>query len=113
LLDRGQGIEQILAAVSVDTLVRQDIHTLDLLAWALHRAGRTVEALPIVRRAMQTGTAEPSLRYHAGVIEAGAGNNESARAHLDAALGRRRALSDAQVGEIRRTLRMLSAASER
>jgi Flp pilus assembly protein TadD len=110
LLDRGQGVEKIIAAVSVDTLVRQDIHTLDLLAWALHRAGRTVEALPIIRRSVRMGTAEPLLRYHAGVIEASAGESESARAHLDAALGRRRALSDTQAKEIRQTLRILSTA---
>ena len=112
LLDRSRKVDEIIHAVSADTLVRQDIHTFDLLAWALHRGGHTVEALPIVRRAVHIGTTEPSLRYHAGMIEASAGNKETARAHLDAAMGRRRGLSDAQVSEIRRTLRTLPSASE-
>ena len=112
LLDRGQSIDKIVTAASADTLVRQDVHTLDLLAWALHRAGRTGDALPIVRRAVRTGTAEPSLRYRAGVIEADAGNSDAARSHLNLALARRGALSDAQVTEIRRTLRTLPSTSE-
>jgi tetratricopeptide (TPR) repeat protein len=112
LLDRGQGIDKIITAASADTLVRQDAHTLDLLSWALHRAGRTAEALPIIRRAVQTGTAEPSLRFHAGVIEANAGNYDAARSHLNMALARRGALSVAQVAEIRRTLRTMPSAPE-
>jgi tetratricopeptide (TPR) repeat protein len=112
LVDRGRKIDEIIHAVSADTLVRQDVHTLDLLAWALHRDGRTVEALPIVRRAIHMRTNEPALRFHAGMIEASVGNHAAARTHLEAAIGRRRALSDAQVREIRRTLRTLPSASE-
>jgi tetratricopeptide (TPR) repeat protein len=112
LLDRGRGIDKIITAVSADTLVRQDVHTLDLLAWALHRAGRTGEALAIVRRAVRTGTVEASLRYHAGMIEAIAGNYDAARSHLELALVRRGALSDAHVADIRQTLRTMPSASE-
>ena len=102
LLDRGRSVDPIVAAVAADSLVRQDVHTLDLLAWALHRAGRSAEALPLVRRAMRTGIVEPSLRYHAGIIEMAVGDLHAAREHLKVAAARERALTRAQRAEIRR-----------
>jgi tetratricopeptide (TPR) repeat protein len=104
LLERGRSLDATVSAVAADTLVRQDVHTLDLLAWALHRAGRSREALPVIRRAMRMGSVEPSLRYHAGMIEWAAGDPATARSHLDVALGRRHALSAEQVTEIRHAL---------
>lgn len=102
LLDRGRSLDAAIAAVAADTLVRRDVQTLDLHAWALHRAGRSLEALPIIRRALRLGSVEPSLRYHAGMIESAAGDPAAARKHFDLALGRRHALSPAQVADIRR-----------
>ena len=104
LLDRGRNAPEIIAVTTADTLVRRDIHTLDLLAWALHRAGRSVEALPLTRRALSLGSAEPVLRYHAGMIELAAGDAATGLQHLTLALGRRRALTGAQVREIRLAL---------
>lgn len=104
LLDRERNVASIVALAAADTLVRHDIHTLDLLAWALHRAGRSTDALPLARRVMQPGSTEPMLRFHAGMIELAAGDTVVARHHLLLALGRVRALSTAQVREIRRAL---------
>jgi predicted Zn-dependent protease len=104
LLDRGRNVPEIIAVAAADTLVRRDIHTLDLLAWALHRAGRSREALPLTRRAMSLGSVEPVLRYHAGVIELAAGDVATGRQHLALALGRRRALTGEQVREIKRAI---------
>ena len=56
---------------------------------------------------MQLGTVEPALRYHAGMIELAAGDSTMARQHLAMALGRRRALSVAQVAGIRHALKAL------
>ena len=102
LLEQGRSVEPIIAAVAADTLVRQDVHTLDLLAWALHRAGRSAKALPLARRAMRTGIVEPSLRYHAGVIEMAAGDPNAAREHLKVAAARERSLTGEQRAELRR-----------
>ena len=107
LLDRDRNVGQIVSLAAADTLVRQDVHSLDLLAWGLHRAGRSRDALPLARRAMQLGSVEPALRYHAGVIELAAGDSTVARQHLELALGRHRALPVAQVAEIRRALQAL------
>ena len=104
LLDRGRNVGSIVALAAADTLVRHDIHSLDLLAWALHRGGRSTEALSLARRALSQGSTEPMLRYHAGMIELAAGDTALARYHLSLALGRARALSPAQIGEIRRAL---------
>ena len=105
LLDRGDHALRFVTTAAADTLVRRDIHTLDLLAWALYRSGRSPEALPLARRAVVRGTTEPLLRYHAGLIELAAGDRTRAREHLKLAMRGRRALSDAQVAEIRKALR--------
>jgi tetratricopeptide (TPR) repeat protein len=104
LLDRGRNVPEITAAAAADTLVRQDIHALDLLAWALHRAGRSRDALRLARRVMSLGSVEPVLRYHAGMIELAVGDTPTGLRHLELALARRRALTGEQVREIKRAL---------
>jgi hypothetical protein len=105
LLDQGSEADEIASLAAADTLVRRDVYTLDLLAWALHRAGRTIEALPLSRRAMTLGSLEPALRYRAGIIEFAAGDSASGRRHLEPALRGRSALSPSQVAEARKTLK--------
>lgn len=57
----------------------------DAYAWALHKAGRSREALPVARRAQRLGTRLPYLRFHLGAIEA-ALHDPAAAADLRAAL---------------------------
>jgi tetratricopeptide (TPR) repeat protein len=109
MLDHGGNAADVVTMVARDTLVRRDSHTLDLLAWALHRAGRSREALPIARRAVAMGSVEPALRYHVGTIELAAGMPGMAREHFQVALRGERALAESQVTEIRRALDSLSA----
>lgn len=100
LLDSGRADSSVLSMTAADTLVRHDVHTLDLLAWALYRSGRVQEALPIMRRAMALGSMEASLRYHAAMIEFTAGDAELGDEHRRIAVSRRNALTDAQVSEL-------------
>jgi tetratricopeptide (TPR) repeat protein len=65
---------------------RQNIDAQDALAWALHSAGRDAEALPLAQQAASLGGATASFLYHRGVIEAGLGMVEAARATLQQAL---------------------------
>jgi tetratricopeptide (TPR) repeat protein len=58
--------------------VREDVFTLDALAWALHVAGRSQEARSIHGRVMKTGTQDARLFFHAGVIAAAIGEYEEA-----------------------------------
>ncbi|MBW3659035.1 MAG: tetratricopeptide repeat protein [Actinobacteria bacterium] len=62
-----------------------NIYAADALAWALHRAGRSDEAGPIVERALRLDTADPLLRFHAAAVTA-AGDEDRARALLTSAL---------------------------
>jgi len=59
-----------------------NIYAADALAWALHRAGRDTEALPLMRRALRLGTSDALLRYHAAEVFAGAGRDQQARQQL-------------------------------
>ncbi|MEP6762634.1 MAG: tetratricopeptide repeat protein, partial [Sporichthyaceae bacterium] len=65
---------------------RHSIHTADALAWALHAAGRSAEALPYARRATELGSRDARILFHRGVIEAAAGDSAQARRSLAATL---------------------------
>ena len=101
LLDSRRDDATLISMLAADTLVRHDVHTLDLLGWALYRSGRGREALPIMRRAMALGATEASLRYHAAMIEFAAGRAELGDTHRRIALSRRNALTAAQISELR------------
>lgn len=62
------------------------IFTQDAYAWALHKAGRSAEALPVARAATRTGLQSPALLARVGTIEAAAGRSAAARATLTRAL---------------------------
>lgn len=58
----------------------------DALAWALHVNGRSAEALERSREALRTGTRDPSILYHAGVIATAAGEAGLGQGWLEDAL---------------------------
>jgi len=58
---------------------RPSIYGDDALAWALARAGRCDEALPLAARALRLGTRDPLLFFHRGYAEACAGNRAAMR----------------------------------
>jgi tetratricopeptide (TPR) repeat protein len=58
---------------------RPSIYGDDALAWALARAGRCAEALPLATRALRLGTREPLLYFHRGYAEGCAGNRDAMR----------------------------------
>jgi tetratricopeptide (TPR) repeat protein len=62
------------------------IKSADAVAWALHRLGRDDEAAPYVAEALRLGSVEPSIRFHAGAIEAARGDVADARRDLTMAL---------------------------
>ncbi|MFI0422088.1 hypothetical protein [Spongiactinospora sp. 9N601] len=51
----------------------------DALAWALHRAGRSAEALPYARQATATGWRNALARHHRAEIERALGKDAAAR----------------------------------
>jgi Flp pilus assembly protein TadD len=65
---------------------RPSIYGDDALAWALARAGRCEQALPLAKRALRLGTKDPLLFFHRGYAEACAGNRRKMRAWYTRAL---------------------------
>lgn len=64
---------------------REDVFTLDAVAWALSGAGMIDEARAFSRRALAEGTQDARLFFHAGVIAARAGDNQRAQEWLSKA----------------------------
>ncbi|MFP5253570.1 MAG: tetratricopeptide repeat protein [Actinomycetes bacterium] len=75
-----------LAGARAEWQRRRSVHVADALGWALFRAGRPEQALPLLRRATRLGTAEPRFWLHRGTVEAALGLDRPARRHLAAGL---------------------------
>ncbi|MYZ41281.1 tetratricopeptide repeat protein, partial [Streptomyces sp. SID4917] len=61
------------------TRSHRNMYVADALAWALHRAGRSDEALTYARKAMGQGLRSALFSYHLGEIERALGMYGSAR----------------------------------
>ncbi|SEM14641.1 Tetratricopeptide repeat-containing protein [Blastococcus sp. DSM 46786] len=85
--DHGDPVAAV-AAAEAEFARRQSIDAHDALGWALHRAGRDVEALEHARAATALGGEDARFLYHRGAIEAALGRVDEARATLTAALDR-------------------------
>jgi len=57
-----------------DLTLRSSIHAHDALAWALYKNGEAAEASTECAKALATGTRDPHLLYHAGMIRMAAGD---------------------------------------
>ncbi len=68
LLDRGVQVPTILAQAQQDLTTRKDVYGYDLVAWALHAAGRDVEAVSMMQQALALRTQDPVLQMHADAI---------------------------------------------
>lgn len=66
--------------------VRHDVYTWDALAWALYKNGKAEEAARASEKAMQFGTRDALLLFHAGMIAERLGQREQAHKDLDEAL---------------------------
>ncbi|WP_405581690.1 tetratricopeptide repeat protein [Streptomyces sp. NBC_01190] len=65
---------------------RHSVLVADALGWALHRAGRDREALPMADQADRLGWRDALLHYHRGVIEQSLGDDRASAKDLAAAL---------------------------
>jgi tetratricopeptide (TPR) repeat protein len=72
---------------------RPSIYGDDALAWALARAGRCAEALPLAERALRLGTRDPLFYFHRGYAEGCAGNRAAMREWYARALEQSEAFS--------------------
>ncbi|MDQ3381664.1 MAG: tetratricopeptide repeat protein [Actinomycetota bacterium] len=67
-------------------LSRPSIYGDDVLSWALARAGRCREALPLAQSALRLDTKDPLLYFHRGYAEGCAGNRAAMRNWYERAL---------------------------
>ena len=68
LATRRQQLEQSLQLASDELNTREDVFTMDVLAWALRANNRLTEALGYSRKSLAEGTQDGRFFYHAGCI---------------------------------------------
>ena len=84
--DHDMKLDEALALAQKELEVRRDVYTWDALAWVLYKNGKLEEAARASERAMQFGTRDALLLFHAGMIADGLGHREQARSELKRAL---------------------------
>jgi hypothetical protein len=81
---------------------RQDVFTLDALAWALASAGQIQEASALMTRALAEGTEDARLFLHAAVIAAADSRTADAARYARKAHALRFTLLPSELGVLRR-----------
>jgi tetratricopeptide (TPR) repeat protein len=88
LFEADHGTPQDAVAVAEKAYAKRpkSIFTQDAYAWALHKAGRSREALPVARQALRLGLRSPAMIARVGAIEVAAGERAAAAKTLARAL---------------------------
>jgi tetratricopeptide (TPR) repeat protein len=86
LADHDRDLPTALALAEQDFAGRQDVHGHDTLAWALFKNAHLEEAAKHSAAALQFGTRDPLLYYHAAWIHDARGDHQKAKEELRAAL---------------------------
>lgn len=68
LAERDRNIPEAVRLAERAASERQDIQTMDALAWSYVKAGRLLDAQSAIARALRTGTRDARIRCHAAVI---------------------------------------------
>lgn len=68
LAERGRNIPEAIALAERAAAERQDVVTMDALAWSYFKGGRIADATTAMQRATRLGTADPRIRCHASAI---------------------------------------------
>ena len=66
--------------------VRRDIYTWDVLAWAFYKNGKVPEAVEAIGHALEPGTQDAMLFFHAGMIYDRNGEAAKSKYYLERAL---------------------------
>jgi tetratricopeptide (TPR) repeat protein len=111
LLDHDRRVPEVYETVRAELRTRRDIYGWDVLAWALHKLGRDVEARDASRVALSRHTRDAMLHYHAGMIAYTLGDDATARTELTTALAINPYFHHTQPDEARRALECIDARS--
>jgi tetratricopeptide (TPR) repeat protein len=86
LADHDLRLREALRLVRAELSTRRDVYGWDALAWVMFKLGRLDEARVASERALELGTPDARLWYHAGMISASLGDEDRAREELSRAL---------------------------
>jgi tetratricopeptide (TPR) repeat protein len=84
--DHEMKLQQSLALARRELEVRRDIYTWDVLAWSLFKNDKPQEAAEAISHALEQGTQDPQLFFHAGMIYERLGDSAKAKKYLQRAL---------------------------
>jgi len=84
--DHDVKLDESMALARKELEVRRDIYTWDVLAWALFKIGRYQEAADAAAHALQQGTVDAQIYFHAGMIYGRLGDLGAAKNLLGRAL---------------------------
>ena len=84
--DHGMKLSESLALAQKELEVRRDIYTWDVLAWSLLKNDKPQEATQAISHALEQGTKDPQLFFHAGMIYERLGDFLKAKEYLQRAL---------------------------
>ena len=107
LATRGEQPDLALTLIEKEIRARDDVFTLDALAWALAASGRLNEARQPMQLALAEGTIDARLFYHAGSIAAMNGLKQEARLMLNRAATIKQMLLPSEREELSRALAKL------
>jgi hypothetical protein len=105
----GAALEGALERARAAYARRPSVTAAGALAWTLHRAGRSDEALPYARESLRLGGRDPQALFRAGAIALAGGAPDEGRALLAAATATTPEFSVRYAPEARR---LLAAAGE-
>jgi tetratricopeptide (TPR) repeat protein len=84
--DHGLKLHESLTLAQKELEVRRDIYTWDVLAWSLFKNDKVQEAAEAISHALEQGTKDPQLFFHAGMIYERIGDSAKAKSYLKRAL---------------------------
>lgn len=84
--DHEHNLPEAIARARREMKRRPSIHAADVLAWTLYKSGQAREALDASRKALQLGTKDALLLFHAGMICERLGDLKQAKAYLEQCL---------------------------
>jgi tetratricopeptide (TPR) repeat protein len=84
--DHDLKLPESLALAQNELEVRRDIYTWDVVAWSLFKNGKLREASEAISNALEQGTKDPQLFFHAGMIYEKLGDSAKAQEFLRRAL---------------------------
>ncbi len=81
----GNNPAEALRVARMETARRQDVHTLDCLAWALHANHRDREALENIQKALAVGVKDPEILSRAAAIKLSLNERAGAQSQITSA----------------------------